>query len=126
MCSRPLLLSGLLLGSVFGTTVPLTRALADPASSLQVAAVGAFSAATTTIPKPAITVVPAFQPAPVPNPDIDPPHGSARSEPSLTPALFSNTKVFDGDGYAPGSDPDTGLDKRRKPAAGLNWVVPVK
>jgi hypothetical protein len=126
MFARPLLFGGLLFGSVFWTAAAVTCAKADPAAGLQIASVGALSATESRVQKPVVTVVPAFQPAPVPDPDIDPPHGSARTEPSLTPALFSNSKVFDGDGYAPGSDPDTGLDKRRKPAAGLNWVVPVK
>jgi hypothetical protein len=67
-----------------------------------------------------------FQPAPVPDPDIDPPKGSVARGPSLTPALFSHKSEFEGDGYAPASDPDHGLDKRRTPAAGLNWSVPVK
>lgn len=121
------MLAGTLVSAICG--VGPARAGAPP--DMQMASVGALSgepvnAVMARTSKPAVTIVPAFQPAPVPDPDIDPPHGSARAEPSLTPALFSNSKVFDGDGYAPGSDPDTGLDKRRKPAAGLNWVVPVK
>jgi hypothetical protein len=116
-----LLFGGLLLASVTSN-----YADAEPASGLQVASVGALGSVTTNVQKPLVTTVPAFQPAPVPNPDIDPPHGATHSEPSLTPALFSSSSVFEGDGYAPGSDPDSGLDKRRKPAAGLNWVVPVK
>ncbi len=62
----------------------------------------------------------------MPDPDIDPPHGAAARGPSLTPALFSHKEEFNGDGYASASDPDHGLDKRRTPAAGLNWSVPVK
>jgi hypothetical protein len=116
----------LLFGSVLSGTLLANPASAEPATGMQVASVEALSAVTASGPKPAVAAVPAFQPAPVPDPDIDPPHGGARSEPSLTPALFSSTRVFDGDGYSAGSDPDSGLDKRRKPAAGLNWVVPVK
>ena len=47
-----------------------------------------------------------FQPAPMPDPDIDPPHGAAPPRgPSLTPALFSHKEEFEGDGYAAASDP---------------------
>jgi hypothetical protein len=67
-----------------------------------------------------------FQPAPIPDPDIDPPRGASARGPSLTPALFAHKEEFNGDGYASDSDPDHGLDKRRTPAAGLNWSVPVK
>ena len=69
---------------------------------------------------------PAFQPAPIPDADFDPPHGASARGPSLTPALFAHKEEFNGDGYASDSDPDHGLDKRRTPAAGLNLSVPVK
>ena len=68
----------------------------------------------------------AFQPAPMPDPDIDPPHGASAGGPSLAPAFFEHKAEFSGDGYASASDPDHGLDKRRTPAAGLNLSVPVK
>jgi hypothetical protein len=69
---------------------------------------------------------PAFQPAPMPDPDLGPPSGNVSRGASLTPALFSHKAEFEGDGYSTASDPDHGLDKRRTPAAGLNWSVPVR
>lgn len=70
---------------------------------------------------------PAYVPAPVPDPDADAPSsGAGPRGASLTPALFSHKAEFAGDGYAVDSDADHGLDKRRTPAAGLNWSVPVK
>ena len=68
-----------------------------------------------------------YQPAPMPNPDIDPPQGDAGpSRATLAPALFSHKAEFQGDGYSNASNVDHGLDERRTPAAGLNWSVPVK
>jgi len=67
-----------------------------------------------------------FQPAPMPDQDIDPPHGASAHGPSLTPALFSHKAEFEGDGYSRGSDLGHEQDKRRQPAAGLNLSVPVR
>ena len=77
--------------------------------------------------KPKLGVAGVFQPAPMPDPDRDPPSGGASPHgASLAPALFSHKEEFAGDGYAPASNADYGLDHRRTPAAGLNWSVPVK
>jgi hypothetical protein len=67
-----------------------------------------------------------FQPAPMPDQDADAPSTYVPRGAELSPALFSHKSEFAGDGYAPASDPDHGLDNRRTPAAGLNWSVPVK
>jgi hypothetical protein len=67
-----------------------------------------------------------FQPAPMPDQDAAAPSTYTPRGASLSPALFSHKAEFAGDGYAPASDPDHGLDNRRTPAAGLNWSVPVK
>ena len=69
-----------------------------------------------------------YQPAPMPNPDAEPPHDgdAAPSRATLAPALFSHKAEFQGDGYSAASSVDHGLDERRTPAAGLNWSVPVK
>jgi hypothetical protein len=104
--------------------VPLGAFHPDGAAAEQIA-----GTVTSNTSGPGASVSPAgtnFQPAPMPDPDADPPHGASARGPSLTPALFSHKEEFDGDGYASGSDPDHGLDHRRTPAAGLNWSVPVK
>jgi hypothetical protein len=67
-----------------------------------------------------------MEPAPVPNPDIDPPHGAGPSGPSLEPAFLSPKLEFQGDGFARASNRDYGIDQRTQPAAGLNLSVPVK
>ena len=67
-----------------------------------------------------------LQPAPVPNPDIDPPNTAAPAEASLSPALLSSKELFQGDGFAHASNRDHGIDQRTQPAAGLNLSVPVK
>lgn len=137
-------LAGMKTGSVWPLCVfglSLVAWLAPPPASahqsssampVQIVPLGAFhpdgdTAGGTSPSAPATQhVVTAFQPAPMPDPDIDPPHGSAARGPSLTPALFSHKAEFDGDGYAVNSDPDHGLDHRRTPAAGLNWSLPVR
>jgi len=67
-----------------------------------------------------------LQPAPMPNPDFDPPHGDGTNIPNLAPALLSPKVEFQGNGYSQASSAAYGNDQRAKPAAGLNWSVPVK
>jgi hypothetical protein len=97
---------------------------------IQVASAGVIAPATHVTDDGGKTAAPAaargFQPAPVPDQDADAPSTYVPRGPSLSPALFSHKAEFAGDGYAPASDPDHGLDNRRTPAAGLNWSVPVK
>jgi hypothetical protein len=100
------------------------------AMPIQVASAGVIAPATSFIEDGTKTAPPVgpqgFLPAPVPDPDADAPSTYVARGPSLSPALFSHKAEFAGDGYAPASDPDHGLDNRRTPAAGLNWSVPVK
>ncbi len=67
-----------------------------------------------------------LQPAPLPDPDVDGPSEAAVIGPGLTPALFHEKTEFQGSGFSPASNLDHGQNQRRAPAAGLNWVVPVK
>ncbi len=67
-----------------------------------------------------------MEPAPMPNPDIDPPHTAGTPEPSLQPAFLSAKQEFQGDGFSHASNRDYGIDQRTQPAAGLNLSVPVK
>jgi hypothetical protein len=79
----------------------------------------------TTTPKPT-AISAGLLPAPLPNPDAEPPHGDAARGPSLDPAFFSRPLEFQGNGFARASNSDYGVDQKTKPAAGLNLSVPVK
>jgi hypothetical protein len=95
---------------------------------LQVADLQALASAPQSMiaqPVKAMAIV-GMQPAPVPNPDIDPPHGAGPGGPSLEPAFLSPKLEFQGDGFSHASNRDYGIDQRTQPAAGLNLSVPVK
>jgi hypothetical protein len=95
---------------------------------LQVADLQALTGAPPSVilqPTKAMAII-GMQPAPVPNPDIDPPHGSGPAGPSLEPAFLSPKLEFQGDGFSHASNRDYGIDQRTQPAAGLNLSVPVK
>ena len=97
------------------------------ASALQVANVEALSEQTSAIAQPvkAMAII-GMQPAPMPDPDIDPPHSDGPAGPNLAPALLSPKLEFQGNGFSHASNRDYGIDQRTQPAAGLNWSVPVK
>jgi hypothetical protein len=121
------------LGGLVALTQMAAPAQASPSTMpVQILPLGAFHPDADSAIQPAGTAPVAahlattFLPAPMPDPDIDPPHGAAARGPSLSPAFFRHKEEFNGDGYAVDSDPDHGLDQRRTPAAGLNWSVPVK
>ena len=103
----------------------------DTTVAMPIQVSGASLASETSLPvpapeKPKLGIAGVFQPAPMPDPDVDPPSGASSHGPSLTPALFAHKEEFAGDGYSSASDADHGIDHRRAPAAGLNWSVPVK
>jgi hypothetical protein len=77
-------------------------------------------------PSKSAAIADGLAPAPMPNPDIDPPHGDGTRIPELSPALLSSKLDFQGNGYAPASSQAYAIDQRTKPAAGLNWSVTVK
>jgi hypothetical protein len=89
-------------------------ALAAPASDLIVAHTTAQAAAAE------------LQPAPLPNPDVQPPNLAGAPSASLNPALLSRKLEFEGNGFANFSSLDYAIDDKTKPAAGLNLSVPVK
>ena len=64
-----------------------------------------------------------FEPAPLPNPDVDAP-GGAGPEPRLSPALLSRKAEFLGNGFSNASSLDYGAAEKRQPAAGVNLLVP--
>jgi len=73
---------------------------------------------------PAPASHPGFEPAPLPNEDIDAPSSGA-PKPRLGPALLSRKAEFLGHGFSNASSLDYGAAERRQPAAGVNLLVPV-
>ena len=129
--TRKVISSLLGLGAYLCASASMAATVPDAPAAMPIQVAGATLGSETALPvaqpQPKLSVSGAFQPAPMPDPDVDPPSGasSARGA-SLTPALFSHKEEFAGDGFAAASDADHGLDHRRAPAAGLNWSVPVK
>ncbi len=66
-----------------------------------------------------------YQAAPVPNQDVEAPHGAVRQEAQLSPKLLSPKLPYQGDGYSYGSSQETAIDNRKAAAAGLGLSVPV-
>ncbi len=66
-----------------------------------------------------------YQAAPVPNQDVEAPHGVIRQEAQLSPKLLSAKLPYQGDGYSFGSSQETAIDNRKAAAAGLGLSVPV-
>lgn len=69
-----------------------------------------------------------YTPAPVPNEFLEPPgpRQRARQGASLTPNLFHKQRVYEGDGFTPGSTADDETARRQKPRAGFNLSVPLQ
>ncbi|GAC1344482.1 MAG: hypothetical protein NVSMB18_22160 [Acetobacteraceae bacterium] len=73
-------------------------------------------------------IVPAspYQPAPLPNRDLNAPLGPrASNAPSVAPKLFTRSDQYRGDGYAPGSTAQIEQERRVKPGAGFNLRMPL-
>lgn len=68
----------------------------------------------------------AFQPAPLPNRDVDgPAPPKAGTEASLRPSVFTRGDSYRGDGFNPGSTAQTEQDKRAHPGAGFSLKMPL-
>ncbi len=77
--------------------------------------------------RPFATTPPAspFEPAPLPNRDVEGPTGPrASSAPSLAPSLFTRSDTYRGEGYSRGSTAQAEQERRVKPGAGFNLKVP--
>lgn len=69
----------------------------------------------------------AFEPAPLPNRDVDAPAGPRASyDPEFSPELFSRHGTYRGEGFSPGSSADGPQEKDSRPAAGFNITMPFK
>jgi len=108
-------------------------ALAAPASATKALRVQLVDAGALTVPASDLIVARShaqvaaseLQPAPLPNPDAQPPNISGGPGTSLNPALISRKLEFEGNGFANFSNLDYAIDDKQKPAAGLNLRVPL-
>lgn len=66
-----------------------------------------------------------YQPAPLPNRDIDTPRGPrASNETTVSPSLFNRNDTYRGEGFAPGSSAAAEQDRKVLPGAGINLRMP--
>ena len=74
---------------------------------------------------PALPPSRGFQPAPLPNRDIDDlPAPRSTNEPSLRPSLFNRNDTYRGDGFSKGSTATSEQERRVKPGVGFNLKMP--
>lgn len=74
---------------------------------------------------PAVPPPTGFQPAPLPNRDIDDlPAPKASNEPSLRPSLFNRNDTYRGEGFSKGSTATSEQERRVKPGVGFNLKMP--
>ena len=67
---------------------------------------------------------PRYEPAPLPNRDLNGPRARASNEPSLSPTLFTTKTQYRGDGFSPGSTAQSEQERRAKPGAGFSLHMP--
>ena len=66
-----------------------------------------------------------FQPAPLPNRNLEAPLGArAGNNTSVSPSLVNRTDTYRGEGFSPGSTAAADQDKRARPGAALNLKMP--
>ena len=74
---------------------------------------------------PAVPPPIGFQPAPLPNRDLDDvPAPRASNEPSVRPSLFNRNDTYRGDGFSKGSTATSEQERRVKPGVGFNLRMP--
>lgn len=67
----------------------------------------------------------AYEPAPLPNRDIDGPVAPrASNDPTVAPSLFTRNDTYRGEGFARGSSATAEQERRVRPGAGLNLRMP--
>ena len=68
----------------------------------------------------------AFQPAPLPNRDIDGlPAPRATGETSVSPSLFTHRDTYRGEGFSKGSTATSEQERRIRPGVGFNLKMPL-
>lgn len=69
---------------------------------------------------------PPFQPAPLPNRNLNTPAPErATNEPSLAPTLFTTRTQFRGDGFSAGSTAQSEQERKLRPGAGFSLHMPI-
>ena len=70
---------------------------------------------------------PNYEPAPLPNRDVDAPIGPrASTATSVAPSLFTRPDQYRGEGYSRGSSAQTEQERRLRPGAGFNLRMPLQ
>lgn len=67
----------------------------------------------------------AFQPAPLPNRDVELYVPRASTAPSVAPSLFTRPDQYRGDGFNKGSTAQAEQEKRLRPGAGFSLHMPL-
>ena len=65
-----------------------------------------------------------FDPAPLPNRDVEPLGPRASGAPSVGPSLFTRSDQYRGEGYSKGSTAQSDQERRLKPGAGFSLRMP--
>jgi hypothetical protein len=75
---------------------------------------------------PAHSPGPNFQPAPMPNRDLQAPNGTSSGGTSFGPAIFTNRQQFGGEAFTPNSTVQGEQEKRLRPTPGFSLKVPLQ
>ena len=76
--------------------------------------------------RPAAPSPSAFQPAPLPNRDVEAPFGGrASNETRVAPTLVNRSDTYRGEGFSRGSTAAAAQDSRARPGAALNLKMPL-
>ena len=68
---------------------------------------------------------PKYQPAPLPNRDVELAKPRASTATTVSPSLFTRPDEYRGDGFSKGSTAQSEEEKRVKPGAGLSLHMPL-
>lgn len=79
-----------------------------------------------TPPRPAALPPSSFQPAPLPNRDVEAPLGERiNAETRVAPSLVNRSDTYRGEGFSRGSTAAAAQDSRARPGAALNLKMPL-
>ena len=77
-------------------------------------------------PRPRAPQARGFEPAPLPNREVDTPSGPrASTSPSVAPSLFTRSDQYRGDGFNKGSTSQSDQERRVRPGAGFSLKMPL-
>ena len=102
--------------------IPLSAAAPQRGLSLDVPDQGPLRAVP---PRPPAPKSSKYEPAPLPNRDVELGTPRATLDSSLSPTLFNRRDSYRGDGYLPGSTAQSETERRVRPGAGFNLKMPL-